>query len=97
VSLQRDEYGDLPRYQHVELPVTRRDPDDTRSLEQIGAEWSAQVEAERNDPWVTCPGCSLEWRVSELCECEAQRTGPVCLARCCVKDHPVGRPFGDAA
>lgn len=45
------------------------------------------------DEWVTCPGCSLDVLATELCDCDAA-TGPVCMARCCGRDHPVGRRYG---
>jgi hypothetical protein len=48
------------------------------------------------DDWVTCNGCSREVLVSELCDHDAA-TGPVCLARCCATDHPVGRKPWEAA
>jgi hypothetical protein len=49
--------------------------------------------------WVTCTGCSRDYPADEICEHDNQRTGPVCLALCCQRDHPVGRkPWeGDAA
>lgn len=46
--------------------------------------------------WLTCPGCSRDVLAEDLCDCDKE-TGPVCLARCCEKDHPVGRPFWKVA
>lgn len=67
-----DEFGDPIPANHVELAPTTRDPDDTRSLEQITRDWAAEVNDERfaaahrncEAPWVcyscgrkVCPRC----------------------------------------
>ena len=76
MTFERDDYGDLPRYQHHQLP----DGD------------MAAIETARRNPRpfngfvrtdeTTCPGCWSHITADLLCECDND-TGPLCTNRCC--------------
>lgn len=42
---------------------------------------------------VGCPGCGGDVEPDELCGCDDPDTGPLCINRCCPREHRQRQPW----